>query len=93
MMALTDEHLADLHQRARELGVPTYRMLTRDELIEAIEREGGGDAEPEVEAPEREAPAEAPEREGDSRREEEPPPVCQSPTRLARYCEHAYDRN
>jgi hypothetical protein len=29
MMALTDEHLADLHRRARELGVPTYRMLTR----------------------------------------------------------------
>ncbi len=40
-MALKDLHLADLHERARELGVPRYRMLTRDELIEAIE-EGEG---------------------------------------------------
>ena len=55
MMALTDEHLADLHQRARELGVPSYRMLTRDELIEAIEARKGGPMtrSREVEAPER----------------------------------------
>ena len=39
-MALRDQHLADLHQRARELGVPRYRMLGRDELIEAIEERG-----------------------------------------------------
>lgn len=43
---MRDGHLADLHERARELGVPRYRMLPRDELIEAIEqREGGGGAE------------------------------------------------
>jgi transcription termination factor Rho len=36
-MALRDQHLADLHQRARELGVPRYRMLPREQLIEAIE--------------------------------------------------------
>ena len=41
-MALADEHLAELHRRARELGVPKYRMLTRDQLVDAIEREGGG---------------------------------------------------
>jgi transcription termination factor Rho len=41
-MALTDEHLADLHQRARQLGVPRYRMLPRDELIEAIEERAEG---------------------------------------------------
>ena len=44
-MALRDEHLADLHQRARDLGVPRYRMLPRDELVEAIEErseDGGG---------------------------------------------------
>src|SRR4051794_18543483 len=41
LMALRDEHLADLHQRARELDVPRYRMLVRDELIEAIEERGG----------------------------------------------------
>jgi transcription termination factor Rho len=45
-MALRDQHLADLHQRARELGVQRYRMLTRDELIEAIEeRQGDGESE------------------------------------------------
>ncbi|HET9121553.1 MAG TPA: hypothetical protein VFN72_13580, partial [Solirubrobacterales bacterium] len=42
-MALRDEHLADLHRRARELGVPDYRMLGRDELVEAIEERDGGD--------------------------------------------------
>jgi transcription termination factor Rho len=46
-MALSDLHLADLHERARELGVPRYRMLTRDQLIEAIEEAGGEEAEPE----------------------------------------------
>jgi transcription termination factor Rho len=45
-MALKDMHLADLHERARELDLPSYRMLTRDELIDAIEREGGGKAKP-----------------------------------------------
>jgi transcription termination factor Rho len=40
MVTLRDEHLADLHQRAREVRVPRYRMLTRDELIEAIEAAG-----------------------------------------------------
>jgi transcription termination factor Rho len=43
LMALRDEHLADLHQRARELNVPRYRMLPRDELIEAIEERGDSD--------------------------------------------------
>jgi transcription termination factor Rho len=48
-MALADQHLADLHQRARELGVPRYRMLPREELIEAIEeREEGGGPEPQA---------------------------------------------
>jgi transcription termination factor Rho len=36
-MALSDDHLAELHRRAREAGIPRYRMLPRDELIEAIE--------------------------------------------------------
>ena len=42
LMALKDEHLADLHRRARELGVPRYRMLPREELIDALEVRGGG---------------------------------------------------
>ena len=53
-MALKDLNLADLHERARELGVPRYRMLTRDELIEAI-----GEGEGESEAPSREVAAPA----------------------------------
>jgi transcription termination factor Rho len=42
-VALRDEHLAVLHERARELGISRYRMLPRDELIEAIEERGGED--------------------------------------------------
>jgi transcription termination factor Rho len=43
-MALRDEHLAVLHERARELGIARYRMLPRDQLIEAIEdRDGDGE--------------------------------------------------
>ena len=45
-MALRDEHLAVLHQRARELGIPRYRMLPRDQLIEAIEGRSGNGEEP-----------------------------------------------
>ena len=59
-MALKDLSLADLHERARELGVPRYRMLTRDELIEAIE---GGEGESEVPSKEVAAPAAAAEAE------------------------------
>jgi hypothetical protein len=57
-MAVRDLHLADLHQRARELRVPRYRMLTRDELIEAIEKEGGPEEAPREVAPEGDAPKE-----------------------------------
>jgi transcription termination factor Rho len=46
-MGLRDEHLAVLYERARELDVPRYRMLPRDELIDAIEERGGGDEAPE----------------------------------------------
>ncbi len=42
---LADKHLADLHAIAAELGVPGYRMLRRDELIDRI-LERGGEAAP-----------------------------------------------
>jgi transcription termination factor Rho len=43
-VTLKDEHLAELHRLARERNVPRYRLLTREELIEAIEeREGEAD--------------------------------------------------
>ena len=55
---LEDLHLADLHARAAELGVPRYRMLRRDQLVaEITERDGDAVAEPE-EAPEPEERAE-----------------------------------
>src|SRR4029077_2330856 len=59
-MALKDEYLAELHRRARELGLPRYRMLPRDELIEALEEGGAeaGAAKKEVAAPEPAAAAE-----------------------------------
>jgi transcription termination factor Rho len=81
-MALADEHLAELHRRARELQVPRYRMLTRDRLIEAIEG-GGGAEQPEGkpdQAPEREpdeveaGEALEREREREPEREKEPQP-------------------
>ena len=43
MNAPRDQHLADLHLRARQLGVPRYRMLGRDELVEAIEERERGE--------------------------------------------------
>jgi transcription termination factor Rho len=54
-MALKDLHLADLHERARELDLPRYRMLTRDQLVEAIE-EAGGEADKAKRPPEEERP-------------------------------------
>jgi transcription termination factor Rho len=53
---LTELHLAQLHERAAKLGVPQYRLLRREALIEEIERRGGDDAEP-AEAPTAPAPA------------------------------------
>jgi transcription termination factor Rho len=35
---LKNLHLAELHERASELGVPGFRMLSREELIDAIEQ-------------------------------------------------------
>ncbi|HET8976284.1 MAG TPA: hypothetical protein VFN15_06610 [Solirubrobacterales bacterium] len=55
---LSESHLADLHQRAAELDIPRFRLLTRGELIDAIERAEGEDG----------AGAEAPEREERPRR-------------------------
>lgn len=49
-MDVRDLHLADLHARAREAGVPRYRALTRDELIAALEAEGGAEVEERPEA-------------------------------------------
>ena len=37
---LTDKHLSELHATAAELGVPGYRMLRRERLIEEIEARG-----------------------------------------------------
>jgi transcription termination factor Rho len=78
LVALADEHLAELHRRAREAGVPRYRMLPRDELIEAISERSGDEGEPEPSG-RREAEAETkpeaeakPEAETESEGEPEP---------------------
>jgi transcription termination factor Rho len=39
---LSELHLADLHARAAELGVPRFRLLRRSELVSEIEARGGG---------------------------------------------------
>jgi transcription termination factor Rho len=44
MASPSDLHLAELHERAAELGVPGYRMLRRDELVDEISRREGGEA-------------------------------------------------
>ncbi len=36
-------HLADLHARAAELGVPRFRLLRREDLAREIETRGGGE--------------------------------------------------
>jgi transcription termination factor Rho len=77
-MALRDEHLAELHRRARELEVPRYRMLPRDELIEAIGERGGEEASPPVASTGREEAVDAglerprrePERKAEAERED-----------------------
>ena len=56
---LADKHLSDLHAEASRLGVPGYRMLRRDELIDEIAARAGEPPEGEEEAPaDEELPAE-----------------------------------
>jgi len=58
-MALADEHLAELHRRARELGVPRYRMLTRDDLVAAIQASPEATSSPPPAASESSSPSAA----------------------------------
>src|SRR5918995_5767860 len=69
-MALKDLHLAELHRRARELDVPRFRLLTKPDLVAAIE-ERGGEA-PGAEEPPEERVEEEPERPAEERAEEPP---------------------
>lgn len=55
---LEDLHLADLHARAAELGVPRYRMLRRDQLVAEISERAGEAPEEAEQRPERGEPAE-----------------------------------
>jgi transcription termination factor Rho len=66
-MALKDLNLADLHRRARDHGVPRYRMLTRDELVAVLEEGIGAE---EVAEPDAEEVADAAKPEEPSEREE-----------------------
>jgi transcription termination factor Rho len=64
--------LAELHARAAELGVPRYRMLRREELIEELQARDGDDAASERAEPEAEAEKEA--KPARSRRRRKPKP-------------------
>lgn len=70
---LADKHLSELHAEAARLGVPGYRMLRRDALIEAItaEVEDGSEVQPTDEAERAEEESEPAEPEERERREPE----------------------
>jgi transcription termination factor Rho len=95
---LTDKHLAELHAAAAELGIPRYRMLRRERLIEEIEDRGGRAAEVEQAPPIAEEPAEpaeevaaAPEEAAESPEEAAEPPeeAAESPEEAAESPEEA----
>ncbi len=50
---LESKHLSELHALAAEAGVPRYRMLRREELIEKLLDGGGGEPAPKRERPPR----------------------------------------
>jgi transcription termination factor Rho len=58
---LNDLHLAELHERAAEAGIPGYRRLRREELIDALSEQGPAAAEEEPAAAEPEPAAAEPE--------------------------------
>jgi transcription termination factor Rho len=60
--ALADSPLADLHAIASELGVDGFRRLRRDDLIDAILAQQGGEAAPAAPGADDEEPAERPRR-------------------------------
>jgi transcription termination factor Rho len=60
---LADKHLSELHAEAARLGVPGYRMLRRDELIDEIAARTGEPPEAEAEPPGDEEPPAAEEEE------------------------------
>jgi transcription termination factor Rho len=70
---LADKHLSELHAEAARLGVPGYRMLRREALIEAIaeEVEDGPEVQPTDEAEGAEEESEPAEPEERERREPE----------------------
>jgi transcription termination factor Rho len=70
---LADKHLSELHAEAARLGVPGYRMLRREALIEAIaeEVEDGPEVQPTDEAESAEEESEPAEPEERERREPE----------------------
>ena len=53
---LADKHLSELHAEAARVGVPGYRMLRRDELIDEIAARAGEPLEAEEEPPPKSPP-------------------------------------
>jgi transcription termination factor Rho len=91
---LEARHLADLHVLAAEAGVPRFRLLRRDELIEELLVRGAGADGDEEEAPAAEAAEEPevvaapeapqPEADDEEEEEEERPPGRSRPSRRRR---------
>jgi len=75
---LAELHLAALHELAAELGVPRFRLLRREQLVDEVKaRLGAGEpvaAEPEPEQEQEAEPEPEPEPEPERRREAEPEP-------------------
>jgi transcription termination factor Rho len=72
---LAELHLADLHELAAELGVPRYRLLRRERLVDEVKARLGSSEPPVTSQSEREPapqPEQKPHREPEPDREREP---------------------
>jgi hypothetical protein len=70
---LDSKHIAELHALAAEAGVPKYRMLRREELIEAL-ADGGGGSKPAAKPERKPRKPREPRQQSSERRERTPRP-------------------
>jgi transcription termination factor Rho len=75
-MGTKDMHLAELHLRAREAGVPGYRMMSRDQLIEVLEEGIGAEEVDETAADD--LAAEEPASKADAEQEQDAEPEAET---------------
>lgn len=75
---LESKHLSELHSLAAEAGVPKYRMLRREELIEQL-ADGGGEKPPSRERPPRRRPERSSRERPPRERADSEPPASPEP--------------